>query len=244
VFAVPQDQAPQLQARITAGATLAAVALDRTRVDTLGTGSFAALDNVVDVQTGTVRAKARFANETLALFPSQFVNLRLELNTIKGAVMVPVTALRHGSSGDFVYVLNPAERTVALRQVVRGQSDAYQVEIRKGLKVGEQVITEGADRLTDGAKVILPGDKARGSGKRSGGAARPGAASGSASGSASGAASGTSGANSSAHSRSNSPHVAPTPAQAGAVNAGAAAGTAAPDQPARNRLDPATGSAQ
>ena len=168
VFAVPQDQAPQLQARITQGATLSAVALDRTRVDTLGTGSFAALDNVVDVQTGTVRAKARFANEKLALFPSQFVNLRLELNTIKDAVMVPVTALRHGSNGDFVYVLNALERTVALRSVTRGQANATQVEIRTGLKVGEKVITEGADRLKDGAKVILPGDKPRTPGKRTG----------------------------------------------------------------------------
>jgi multidrug efflux system membrane fusion protein len=250
VFAVPQDQAPQLQARITQGATLSAIALDRTRVDTLGTGSFAALDNVVDVQTGTVRAKARFANDKLALFPSQFVNLRLELNTIKNAVMVPVTALRHGSNGDFVYVLNAAERTVALRTVMRGQANATQVEIRTGLKVGEKVITEGADRLKDGAKVILPGDKPRVPGK--GATGRPGAASGSASasGTGSGAASGT--------GRGNSPNNSPTPAQAGAVDAGAAAaGSAAPaagapaagapaanDPAARNPLNPAAGPAQ
>ncbi len=168
VFAVPQDQAPQLQASVTEGEQLKAVALDRTRADTLGTGLFAALDNVVDVQTGTVRAKARFANKTLALFPSQFVNLRLELRTIKDAVMVPVTALRHGSGGDFVYVLNAAERTVALRMVTRGQASATQIEIKSGLKAGEKVITEGADRLKDGAKVILPGDK-----PRSAGAGRP-----------------------------------------------------------------------
>jgi multidrug efflux system membrane fusion protein len=168
VFAVPQDQAPQLQASATEGEQLKAVALDRTRVDTLGTGLFAALDNVVDVQTGTVRAKARFANKTLALFPSQFVNLRLELRTIKDAVMVPVTALRHGSGGDFVYVLNAAERTVALRMVTRGQASATQIEIKSGLKAGEKVITEGADRLKDGAKVILPGDK-----PRTAGAGRP-----------------------------------------------------------------------
>jgi multidrug efflux system membrane fusion protein len=228
VFAVPQDQAPQLQARITQGATLSAIALDRTRVDTLGSGSFAALDNVVDVQTGTVRAKARFANATLALFPSQFVNLRLELNTIEDAVMVPVTALRHGSSGDFVYVLNARERTVALRMVTRGQANATQVQIRTGLKAGEQVITEGADRLKDGAKVILPGDKPRAPGK--GGAGRPAAASGAASGTNRG------------DSRANSP----TPAQAGAVDAGAAApGTAAAGAPAAAAApNPAAGPAQ
>jgi multidrug efflux system membrane fusion protein len=158
-FAVPQDQVPALQGRLAEGAKLPAIALDRTRTDTLASGAFAALDNQVDTQTGTVRAKARFANDKQTLFPSQFVNLRLELRTIKDAVMVPVTALRHGSSGDFVYVLNAAERTVAVRPVTRGQSTVDKVEIKTGLKLGEQVITEGADRLKDGAKVTLPGDK-------------------------------------------------------------------------------------
>jgi multidrug efflux system membrane fusion protein len=165
-FALPQDQVPEVQARIAQGAVLPAVALDRTRSSTLDTGSFAALDNQVDVQTGTVRAKARFANSKLTLFPSQFVNVRLELRTIKDAVMVPVTALRHGVNGDFVYVLN-TDRTVAMRPVTRGQSTVDKIELRTGVKVGEQVITEGADRLKDGAKVILPGDKpAAGGGRR------------------------------------------------------------------------------
>jgi multidrug efflux system membrane fusion protein len=158
-FAVPQDQVPDLQARVQAGAALPAVALDRTRTSKLAEGKFAALDNQVDVQTGTVKAKARFANTDQKLFPSQFVNLRLEIRNIKDAVVVPVTALRHGATGDFVYVLNAAEHTVALRPVTRGQASVDKVEIKTGLKVGEQVITEGADRLKDGAKVILPGDK-------------------------------------------------------------------------------------
>ncbi|PIL38284.1 efflux transporter periplasmic adaptor subunit [Massilia psychrophila] len=158
-FAVPQDQVPVLQARVQAGAALPAVAFDRTRTTSLATGKFAALDNQVDVQTGTVRAKARFANANGALFPSQFVNLRLEIRTIKDAVVVPVTALRHGSTGDFVYVLNARERTVALRPVTRGQATVDKIEVATGLRPGEQVITEGADRLKDGAKVTLPGDK-------------------------------------------------------------------------------------
>ncbi|MES2758994.1 MAG: efflux RND transporter periplasmic adaptor subunit [Pseudomonadota bacterium] len=168
-FAVPQDQVPDLQARVREGASLPAVAFDRTRTTSLATGKFAALDNQVDVQTGTVRAKARFANANQALFPSQFVNLRLEVRTIKDAVMVPVTALRHGSSGDFVYVLNAAERTVALRPVTRGQATVDKVQVATGLQVGEQVITEGADRLKDGAKVTLPGDKPAAGGGRRGG---------------------------------------------------------------------------
>ena len=114
------------------------------------------------MQTGTVRAKARFANSDNKLFPSQFVNLRLQLDMIDNAVVVPVTALRHGANGDFVYVLDPQEKTVSQRAVTRGQASVDKVQIKTGLKVGEQVITEGADRLRDGAKVTLPGDRPQG----------------------------------------------------------------------------------
>jgi len=158
-FAVPQDNLPVLQQRIAQDAKLPAIALDRTRTDSLASGSFIALDNQVDTQTGTVRAKARFANTDNKLFPSQFVNLRLTVNTIADAVLVPVTALRHGANGDFVYVLNAQARTVSLRTVTRGESTVDKVQIRSGLKAGEQVITEGADRLRDGASVVLPGDR-------------------------------------------------------------------------------------
>jgi multidrug efflux system membrane fusion protein len=158
-FSVPQDQLHELQSRMHAGAPLPATALDRTRTQTLAAGRFAALDNQVDVQTGTVRAKARFDNADGKLYPSQFVNLRLQLRTVEGALVVPVTALRHGVDGDFVYVLNAAQRTVSLRTVTHGQSTVDKVEIRTGLAPGEQVITEGADRLKDGAKVVLAGDR-------------------------------------------------------------------------------------
>ena len=158
-FAVPQDRVPDMQANIRAGNGLPATAFDRTRTVPLATGKFAALDNQVDVQTGTVRAKARFANADQALFPSQFVNLRLQLSTIKGAVMVPVTAIRNGADGNFVYVLKKSERTVSVRKVTRGQSTVDKVQVATGLEAGEQVITEGADRLKEGARVTLPGDK-------------------------------------------------------------------------------------
>jgi len=170
-FAVPQDQLPVLQGRIAQNAKLPATALDRTRTDALATGSFIALDNQVDTSTGTVRAKARFANTDNKLFPSQFVNLRLTVDTLRNAVVVPVTALRHGANGDFVYVLNAEKRTVSLRTVTRGQASVDKVQIATGLKVGEQVITEGADRLRDGASVVLPNDRpagARGQGQGSG----------------------------------------------------------------------------
>ena len=162
VFAVPQDQAAALQQAAGAGTAMQVTALDRTRASTLDTGVFASLDNQVDVQTGTVRAKARFPNSQLALFPSQFVNVRLELRVIDNAVTVPVAALRHGNAGDYVYAVNAADRTVSLRPVERGLATADRVQIISGLKAGEQVITEGADRLKDGASVVLPDDSPKG----------------------------------------------------------------------------------
>ena len=153
-FAVPQDQAPMLQQN--AGAFMEAKAFDRTRTTVLDTGVFASLDNQVDTQTGTVRAKARFNNTRLALFPSQFVNVQLNVRTIKDAVVVPVAAVRHGNMGDYVFVLKD-DQTVAQRPITRGQATVDKVQIASGLQVGERVITEGADRLRDGSRVVLPG---------------------------------------------------------------------------------------
>jgi multidrug efflux system membrane fusion protein len=160
-FAIPQDRIPQLQARIAAGAVLAVSAMDRTRTQVLDTGVFLSLNNSSDTQTGTVRAKARFTNARNALFPSQFVNVRILLDTLKDAVVVPVTALRHGPGGDFVYLLDD-DRTVSQVNVTQGVSTVDSVQITKGLEVGEKVITEGGDRLKDGARVQLPGDVASG----------------------------------------------------------------------------------
>lgn len=160
-FSIPQDSVPAVAQRVNEGASLPALALDRTRTNTLDSGKFYAMDNQIDTSTGTVKAKARFANAKSALFPSQFVNVRLELNTIKDAIMVPVTALRHGTKGDFVYVLKE-DKTVTVRPVKRGASTVDKVQITEGLKLGEQVITEGADRLKEGAKVTLPGAKPAG----------------------------------------------------------------------------------
>ncbi|SMP47649.1 efflux RND transporter periplasmic adaptor subunit [Noviherbaspirillum suwonense] len=158
-FAIPQDRVPEVQQGLGQSSKMTVVALDRTRATVLDEGKFYALDNQVDVQTGTVKAKARFANAKLALFPSQFVNVKMQLRTITGAVVIPVNALRNSSNGDYVYVLNPRERTVAMRKVTRGQASVDKVQIVTGLQPGERVITEGADRLKDGDKVTLPGDR-------------------------------------------------------------------------------------
>jgi membrane fusion protein, multidrug efflux system len=157
-FSVPQDRVPEIQARVADGAQLQATAFDRTRTRALDTGTFSTLDNLVDTTTGTVKAKARFANANGALFPNQFVNVLLLLRTISGAVVVPVTALRHGPNGDFVYVMKE-DRTVALRAVTRGEASVEFVAITSGLAAGEAVVTEGGDRLKDGARVQTASDR-------------------------------------------------------------------------------------
>ena len=168
-FSVPQDRVPDIQARameaVKDDKRLPVTALDRTRSNVLDKGVFLTLDNQIDVQTGTVRAKARFQNAAGTLFPNQFVNIRLLLRTLQGAVVVPVTALRTGAAGDFVYVVNE-DRTVSMRPVKRGQGTVENIVVTEGLKEGERVVTEGGDRLTDGASVRLASDAA----------ARPGAA--------------------------------------------------------------------
>ena len=160
-FSVPQDRVPEIQQRLAAGAQLPVTAFDRTRIKQLATGLFSTLDNSVDTATGTVKSKARFANTSAELFPNQFVNVRLLLRTISAAVVVPVTALRHGPNGDYVYVINE-DKTVSQRPVTRGDSSVDNVAIMSGLKSGEEVVTEGGDRLKDGARVQTTVDRPAG----------------------------------------------------------------------------------
>jgi len=166
-FSVPQQQAPTIQRRIAQGADIPAVALDSTRTQTLDQGRFSTLDNRIDTTTGTVRGKARFANASFQLYPSQFVNLRLTVDTIKGAVTVPPAAVRSGPDGSFVWMLKP-DKTVTQRKIKTGVTQADKIQVTEGLAVGETVVTEGADRLTEGAKVALPSDRPARGGKGGG----------------------------------------------------------------------------
>lgn len=156
-FAVPQDRVPDIQAQLVKGEALHVKAMDRVRASVLDTGTFSTLDNIVDTSTGTVKAKARFANQGAPLFPNQFVNVQMTLRTVS-AVVVPVTAVRTGPNGTFVYVINE-DRTVSMRPVKRGESTVDLVAINDGVKEGELVVTEGGDRLKDGARVMLQGEK-------------------------------------------------------------------------------------
>jgi multidrug efflux system membrane fusion protein len=201
-FAIPQDRVPEIQSRLKDGVQLPVGAWDRARLRRLDAGVFSTLDNQVDTTTGTVKAKARFANADGALFPNQFVNVRLLLRTIESAVVVPVTALRHGPNGDFVYIVKE-DKTVALRNVTRGESGVDNVAITTGLELGEQVVTEGGDRLKEGAKVQTSVDRPAGaaSGAASGARGRRGAGASAASGAWGGGPEGASGAGAGRHRR-------------------------------------------
>ena len=156
VFSVPQERVGAVLAAQKAG-RLPVAALDRARTQVLAQGQFLTLDNAVNAATGTVRAKARFANADGALFPGQFVNARLQLGQDEG-VLLPVTAVRTGPRGDYVYVIDD-EQTAHTRAVTRGLANAEQVLITQGLKAGERVVAEGGDRVKDGGKVRLNQDE-------------------------------------------------------------------------------------
>lgn len=160
IFSVPEDNIPEINARMTVAKTLPVTAYDRTGGAALAQGELFTLDNQVDTSTGTVKARARFANPVGALFPNQFVNVTLHVDTLRNAVTVPAVAVRHGPQGDFVYVVQP-DSTVKVVQVKVGPAQGETASIASGLSVGDQVVTDGGDRLSDGARVVLPQDAAR-----------------------------------------------------------------------------------
>ncbi|MBS0216780.1 MAG: efflux RND transporter periplasmic adaptor subunit [Proteobacteria bacterium] len=152
-FSLPQAQIGQVREASRSG-TLPAVALDQSGKNELAQGSFLTLNNVIDSTTGTLKAKARFENHDGALFPSQFVNIRLQVGTADQAIVVPVSSVRYGPNGSFVFTLQP-DQTAKLVNVTVGATVGDKVVIAKGLNGGETVITEGADRIDDGSKVTL-----------------------------------------------------------------------------------------
>ncbi|HEY5288670.1 MAG TPA: efflux RND transporter periplasmic adaptor subunit [Caulobacteraceae bacterium] len=154
VFSVPEDQIGPIQQH--GGAGLATTAYDRAGGTALATGKLSTLDNLIDTTTGTVKARAAFANVGGRLFPNQFVNVTLLVDTLKNQVTAPTAAVRHGPQGDFVWVLQPDE-TVKSRPVKIGPGTPETVSIVSGLNSGETVITDGGDRLKEGATVVLPG---------------------------------------------------------------------------------------
>lgn len=155
VFTVPEDNVPQILTRTRAGATLEADAWDRSQSTKLAAGKLATVDNQVDTTTGTVRLRAMFDNTDLRLFPNQFVNIRLLVDTLQNQTVIPVAAVQRGASGTFVFIVNP-DKTVNQRTVKLGVQDGDKVAILDGLKPGDTVVVDGADRLRDGSEVAIP----------------------------------------------------------------------------------------
>lgn len=156
VFAMPEATIADVTRHPDFGVNLPVTVYDRAGGRDLAHGSLSTIDNLVDTTTGTVKAKARFANPTAALFPNQFVNVGLLVDTLHNQVIVPTSAVRHGPSGDFVWVLQPGQY-VRMRNVTLGPGASETVPILSGLRAGETVITEGGDQLSDCARVALPG---------------------------------------------------------------------------------------
>jgi membrane fusion protein, multidrug efflux system len=168
IFSTPEDNLPQIQARMKAGATLPVTVFDRANVKQLATGSLTTTDNQIDTTTGTFKLRASFANDDGALFPNQFVNARLLVDTLTGAVIVPNAAVQLGPNGNFVYVVKD-DSTVTVRAVKIGPADSGRTSISTGLTAGEKVVIDGADRLREGAKVVVRNGAAAGAKPASGG---------------------------------------------------------------------------
>jgi multidrug efflux system membrane fusion protein len=155
LFSVPEDNLPDIISRVRAGATLTVEAYDRANTRKLATGQLGTIDNVIDTTTGTLKLRAMFANPDVLLYPNQFVNARLLVNTMQNTVRVPVPAVQRGEPGTFVYLIN-ANNTVSVRPIKVGPTDGSFQAVLSGLAVGDRVVTDGTDRLRDGAAVTLP----------------------------------------------------------------------------------------
>jgi len=155
IFTVPEDAIAAIQKRIAAGAKLSVAAWDRSDTTLLATGTLETIDNQIDTTTGTVKLRAIFDNAAGLLFPNQFVNARLLVDTVKNAVTIPNAGLQSGAPGNFVYLLN-ADDTVSVRPVKVGIADSNLTQITSGLNVGDKIVIDGADRLRDGMHVMVP----------------------------------------------------------------------------------------
>ncbi len=155
IFSVPEDNVDAINARLHAGAVLPVEAFDRTNTTHIASGHVAVLDNVVDITTGTVKLRAVFDNTDERLFPNQFVNARLLVDTLHGAVLVASSAVQTGPQGQFAYVIKP-DSTVEVRPVTTGIASATDTVITTGLAAGERVVTDGTEHLRAGSKIMIP----------------------------------------------------------------------------------------
>jgi len=161
IFTIPEDNLPSVLSRLHDGATLPVSIYDRSDTNKLAEGELHAVDSQIDPTTGTIKLRAQFANETKTLFPNQFVNVRLLVDTHKDVTVMPTAAIQRGAPGTFVYLIN-SDNTVSVHLVLLGVTDGNRVEVRSGLAPGDLVVIDGADKLRDGAKISM-GTEADGS---------------------------------------------------------------------------------
>jgi multidrug efflux system membrane fusion protein len=155
IFTVTEDDISKVTARLTPGAVLPVTVYDRTNSTEITQGKLGSVDNQVDTSTGTVKLRAVFDNRDRKLFPNQFVNAKLLVDTLQDAIIVPTAAIQLGAPGSYVYVVN-SDSTVSIRLISPGPIDGEQAAVLSGLELGETVVSDGVDRLYDGAKVQLP----------------------------------------------------------------------------------------
>ncbi|SFM07459.1 membrane fusion protein, multidrug efflux system [Halopseudomonas pachastrellae] len=153
-FTVPEVDVPALRSSFRGEEPLKVEVLDRNDQQVIATGNLTTLDNQIDTATGTLRVRGQFANEDEALFPNQFVNVRLRLSTLRDVVTIASDAVQFGNSRTYVYVVEDSKAYV--REVTLGASADGRVAVTSGLQAGEQVVLEGLDRLRDGKEVVIP----------------------------------------------------------------------------------------
>src|SRR4029077_13140868 len=154
LFTVPEDNLQAIAKRIQAGAVLPATALDRAGANKIADGSLQTFDSQIDPTTGTIKLRAQFANDDRLLYPNQFVNVRLLVDTHKDVTTMSAAGIQRGIPGTFVYLVN-ADSTVSVRPVKLGVTDGDRVEVLSGLVPGDRIVIDGADKLRDGAKINL-----------------------------------------------------------------------------------------
>jgi multidrug efflux system membrane fusion protein len=155
IFSVTEDNLPAIMKRLHSGAKLQVQAYDRSNAKFLATGVLSSVDNQINTTTGTVNIRASFPNDDESLFPNQFVNARLLVDTLHNVVRVPVPAVQLGAPGSYVYVINQ-NNTVSVKPVKLGATDGQYTQVLSGLAAGDRVVTDGTDRLRDGQKVTIP----------------------------------------------------------------------------------------
>jgi len=151
IFSLPQDQLSQVMSKLH-GAQLNVEAFDRDDITKLATGKLLTIDNQIDITTGTYKLKAVFNNEKSDLFPNQFVNIHLLVDTKRNVTIIPTPAIQRGPQGTYVYVMH-ADNTVKIQPVTVALSASNQVGISNGLQPGDVVVTDGTDKLQEGSKV-------------------------------------------------------------------------------------------